>query len=280
MIELESMSYQYSVFTSSSKNSGNPAFVIFDFEADETQMQALAKNSGFPVVVFILKGQKYPLIRFFYPNMESSLCVHGAMAAAFAVFKNKFSQDQNILLETKSSGVLAFLINSENQSVRIKLFKKLVLSPPNFDLKLICNFLNLDSENLIDQNLPCRIESVGSPKLLVPLKDLKILGTLRPNFDLIKTWSLKNKINGLYVYFVDQNQNIFARNFNPNSGIQEDSGTGVAAGALCLILKRDLEIFQGEFIGKPSEIFAEYASEDHVWVRGAVSEWVSRHCKM
>ncbi len=72
---------------------------------------------------------------------------------------------------------------------------------------------------------PC-VASIGSPKLLIPIKQLDILATLNPKFDFIKKWSIENGINGLYVYSADvnnKNHNYVARGFNPKGGKNEDA---------------------------------------------------------
>jgi predicted PhzF superfamily epimerase YddE/YHI9 len=99
---------------------------------------------------------------------------------------------------------------------------------------------------------------------------VEVLSQLKPNIDLIKQWSIQHHVNGLYVYAEDR-RHIITRNFNPKTGVVEDSGTGVAAGALALALKKDLLISQGEFIQQPSEIFVTYKNDEEIFVGGRVN---------
>ena len=65
-------------------NSGNPAGVIFDFSGDKTEKQKLAQQRQLPVIVFVDHvDSDIPILQFFYPNVETNLCLHGALAAVF-----------------------------------------------------------------------------------------------------------------------------------------------------------------------------------------------------
>lgn len=257
--------YHYHVFTTDNKQSGNPALVITDFD-DANQMQTIARDSGSPATIFMLAGKRFPLLRIFYPDMEASLCVHGALAAAKFLF-DQDSEKNMLFCENNTTDLFCFL-KDKNDIIQMKLSKQQVpmVTP---DENTICALLNLDSAQSICKKLPCQVESVGSPKWLIPLVSKEVLSTLQPNFEAIKAWSIKYGVNGLYVY-IEEHDHIIARNFNPKTGILEDSGTGVAAGALSLALKKNLRIAQGEFVQQPSEIFTTYKSDDDMFVGGRI----------
>ena len=65
---------------------------------------------------------------------------------------------------------------------------------------MLKQLLNLADTSEISTDFPMTVASVGSPKLFVPLRSEEALEKLHPNFDIIKQWSLDNRINGLYVY--------------------------------------------------------------------------------
>ncbi|MDB4986390.1 MAG: PhzF family phenazine biosynthesis protein [Myxococcaceae bacterium] len=90
--------------------------------------------------------------------------------------------------------------------------------------------------------------SIGSAKAIVELSDVEELQALRPASRDLSDWSFAHGINGAYVYARDAAGQIYARAFNPLSGVIEDAATGVAAGALAQALDhpydRWLTVFQ------------------------------------
>lgn len=128
----------------------------------------------------------------------------------------------------------------------------LIIDNRQINLQEILDFLNIP-EFAIDVDYPLTIASIGSPKLLVPVKNLKYLQDISPDFQKISKWSAYNQVNGMYVYTKDtlsSTSDFHTRSFNPLFGIDEDIATGVAAGALCGVIhhkfnKKNLTIKQG-----------------------------------
>jgi trans-2,3-dihydro-3-hydroxyanthranilate isomerase len=250
-------------------NSGNPAGVIFDFAGDRIEKQKLAQQRQLPVIVFIDQvDSDVPVLQFFYPNIETNLCLHGALAAVFLLMNQRRA---DYITVSNAVGTLLQAIKLDNQVAQIK-----VSAEPaptyNPDQKMLKKLLNLDDFNEISTDLPMVVASVGSPKLFVPLRSTEALATLHPNFDLIKQWSLEHKINGLYVYTSESKdpQLLQARAFNPKTGQNEDAATGVAAAALALVFKKNLIIKQGHFINKPSQLMVTYRNSEEIYVGGKV----------
>jgi PhzF family phenazine biosynthesis protein len=121
-------------------------------------------------------------------------------------------------------------------------------------------------------DLPYQIASVGSPKLLIPLSSEKTLAQLSPNLAAIKAWSIETGVNGVYVYTQISENEFAARNFNPKTGLTEDIATGVSAGALAAALCRSIHVFQGQYLGHPSQIKINYEDSNNLWVGGVVKE--------
>lgn len=103
---------------------------------------------------------------------------------------------------------------------------------------------------------------------------MKQLLELKPNYELIKKWSIENKVNGLYVYTPEthlNSSNFHARGFNPKTGHNEDAATGVAATALSLALKRNITVEQGYSINRPCCIVVTYIDANNILVGGQVT---------
>ena len=257
-------------FCTQETDSGNPAAIVRDFTKNKNERQALARKLNLPVTVFlseVIDGTCN--IEFFYPETEMPLCLHGTIGSAYIVSEEKkfadlkfITKDKNTLKSRVAENVIQVLVSSQPvPSIAIDKLK-------------ISKMLNLKNEDDFDLELPLLISSVGSPKLLVPLKSFELLSTLKPNFDLIAEWSLENAVNGLYVYTKDSSNdfNFYARGFNPKTGHQEDAATGVAAAALSLALKKSIVVGQGVFLQRPSKIIVSYENSNNIWVGGKAQE--------
>ncbi|MCD6047179.1 MAG: PhzF family phenazine biosynthesis protein [Gammaproteobacteria bacterium] len=250
-----------SCFSTDHPQSGNPATVILNFTGNAAEMQQYAKESHTAACAFVLPDQ---VVRFFYPEMESELCIHAALCAAKVLLDK--SNQKTIHLKTKSGNILYF--QKEDAIYQIKTCIE-PCTKEVFAQNLLSHLLNTED---FAESLPCQLASIGSPKLLVPLFSEQALAQLSPNLEAIKDWSIKQNINGIYAY-AQLSENIFAaRNFNPKTGLTEDIATGVSAGALASSLGRSIKIFQGQYLGHPSCIEVNYEASDTIWVGGKIRE--------
>lgn len=253
--------------------SGNPAAIVRGFMEGKDKKQELAKKLNLPVTVFlseVIDGACN--IEFFYPETETPLCLHGTIGATYIIFKEEkpgditfITKDKNILKVRVAENIIQVLVASKAVSSIV------------VDKLEICKMLNLNNINEVDSQLPFLISSVGSPKLLIPLKSFEILSALKPNFNLIAEWSKVNSINGLYVYTKDirsNDLNFYARGFNPKGGHQEDAATGVAAAALSLALKQSIVVGQGKFLNRSSKIIVSYDNPNTIWIGGDIQEQI------
>lgn len=254
-------------FCGSDESAGNPAAVYIDSVLNDNQKQHIATKLNLPVTVFITgSDSKSPGIEYYYPNKKMPLCLHGTLAAAYVFFK-KYDRKDGVFL-TANGKELKFQKNL-NDYFSVEVFPDHI-SKPHIPLSLVSDFFNVDVKDL-SNTLPLTVASVGSPKLLIPVP-ANILLELKPNYSEIEKWSIKNKVNGLYVYSNDllESNMFLARGFNPMGGHNEDAATGVAAGALSSVLKRSLIVEQGHALGKPCRIMVDYKDQNSIWVGGQV----------
>lgn len=256
-------------FCTKAIKSGNRAAVIFDFAGKKSEKQKIAHDLNLPVTVFIAeKESPTPILEYFYPETEMSLCLHGTIAAGFVLLK----QDKSCRLMTGTDHY-PLDITRQDDLVQVKVAQQ-EIPDVQLDISIICKMLGLADEKSLEYTLPLTLASVGSPKLLIPLKRAEILHKLKPDFSLIKAWSLQNRINGLYVYSLSAGHHshvhFVARGFNPKTGHQEDAATGVAAAALALSLRQSVVIEQGHHLGAPCTITVSYVNDDCIFVGGRV----------
>lgn len=243
-----------------SKDQGNPAGIVLNEGLKEEEMLKIAKVLGYSETTFIRKmdNLNYEL-RYFTPEVETNLCGHGTISA-FKYMRIKENINGKVFMHTKA-GKLSVIINED------KIFMqgaKAEIKDINIEENIILEALGISQEQR-DYSLPIKIASIGTPKIMIPLKNREILFNLKPNFEELKKISKHTNSKGFYPFTfdtIDKRNLIHARQFNPLFGVNEDPITGVAAGALGEYLKsywnKDLEEFsveQGWIMNKKGIIY-------------------------
>lgn len=253
---------------------GNPAVVIKGFTGTPVEMQSISRKIQAPVTVFTTDAEPYTL-RFFTPTTELPMCGHGAVAAAYSLFREN---PHNDMIEAQTSSEQKLLLRRNKEDYQLEMQRAQIIPLPSLQDGSLSRMLGENYGDIKSTDLNVHAATVGSPKLLVPVKSLKDLKALKPNFQEILTWSERNKINGIYVYTTettDPLSHIHARSFNPKSGQNEDVATGVAAAALgCVLYEKykfldELIIEQGDILGKPCRLSVQIR-EHSVSVGGGV----------
>lgn len=257
---------------------GNPAGVVF-FEKsrlNETDMQKMAKEIGFSETAFVeeIDDCNYK-VRFFTPATEVDLCGHATIAAFYCLAETKLRDGlflpETIWQETKS-GKLAVKIIYEDKKVKSVLMEQ--ADPVAYDIidldtkDRIAKSLSLQTGDLIipGNNIRPQIISTGLKDVMIPVKDRKTLNDLVANTKMIADISRELDVTGYHVFTFDGTQ-IYARNFGPAVGIDEECATGTSNGALSYLLFSKgmidsyVEILQGESMGELSKISANVCEE-------------------
>lgn len=248
------------VFSLADGTGGNPcAIVDYAIEINPSMMQSIATTLNLPETIFLIQEADGYRLRFFATKAELPLCCHGTLGGAFYLIDKK-----NIAnLSTLKTNTKLIKIQLKESLVSMSVEKGEIIDT-NCNAAELAKLLDIEIEDL-HPHLPCVIASVGSPKLLLPIKNRKALFALKPNSEKLAAWSKTNRVNGLYAYTDDtlnQHADYVARNFNPLFSNEEDVATGVAAAALAQTMhlinapnKRNYLIEQGHNLNNPSEIF-------------------------
>lgn len=152
------------------------------------------------------------------------------------------------------------------------------------DSHLISDSLGIQVDSLLEHPAP-QIVSTGLKDLIIGVKSLEILRMLRPDFKKIADISSKADMAGYHMYSLGPDGSVYMRNFAPLLGIQEESATGTASGALAVYLYKygilpkcpetRRTFFQGMFMARPSEIeilLRDDGKDTKVFVGGGVSD--------
>lgn len=220
---------------------GNAALVLLDDDSDAAKRQALAAASGVGACVFIDAPADGPTLDFYYPHMRSPLCVHATLAAARVLLDDAAGP---LVVRTALRGQTLTLRRQDND-----VYVELAAQPapaPALSAALAARLI----PGIAPVSAPA-IASVGSPKLLLEVRDSTALQALRPDLAAIHAWGKEHGISGCYAWCQRPDGALEGRNFNHLDAAHEDSATGVAAGALTVLLGRSLRLYQGAHLGKP-----------------------------
>jgi PhzF family phenazine biosynthesis protein len=244
----------------SQQGDGNPALVIEDDGMDAAARQAFAAAHNTTCVFLSRDGE----VDYFYPHMRSPLCLHATLAVAAVLF-GRAGTEATITVRTAMKGQLLALSREGDDY-----FVKLAPQPaPQVEVspEQVAALLGAPGLGLVSAP---RVASVGSPKLLVEVRDADTLYRLAPDLAGITAWGKQHGVNGLYVYCRLDAGTVEGRNFNHLAPSLEDSATGVAAGALAVALGHDVTVRQGRATGRDCLIRARI--EDGAILVGGAAE--------
>ena len=137
--------------------------------------------------------------------------------------------------------------------------------------------LGLAKHVIADTKWPIEVVSTGLPVMIVPVRTLTAVRSIRPDASAITDVCRRFGANGIMVYTtvtVEPSSTVHARMFAPAIGILEDPATGSASGALGAYLVQngvvdvapttEIIVEQGYAIDRPSRIFVQVDSGDDI----------------
>ncbi len=144
--------------------------------------------------------------------------------------------------------------------------------------------LNIPPEE-IDPDLPIQGVTTGLPFLYIPIKSLKTIENMKPNFQKHLELCQKDNLMGYCCFSLETLQTeskAHSRVYVSPCGIDEDPATGTASGGLiCYLFKngilkeeeaQGISFEQGYWLSRPSQISASLTIKDgeinQVWVGG------------
>jgi PhzF family phenazine biosynthesis protein len=225
---------------------GNPALVIEDGPVEAEERLALARERALTCV--FLDTPDAPdtaaCLDFVYPHMRSPLCLHATLAAARVLFARHGAA--GALAVTTAMHGQRLLLTQDGDEVFVGLARQ-TAPQVEVDDGLVARLLAAPGLRLASTP---RIASVGSPKLLVEVADPDTLYRLQPDLPALAAWSRAHGVNGCYAWCRIGEGEYEGRNFNHLDPLLEDNATGVAAGALTVLLGQGLTLRQGRATGR------------------------------
>ena len=278
--------YQLDVFTQNAFH-GNPLAVFPEAkELSGEEMQRIAREMNLSETVFVLPSEKaLRRLRIFTPTQELPLAGHPVVGtwnllAQLGVTPHTENGFVEIEQELKL-GVLPVEIEFRDKKpfqvvmTQGKFQAREIVSDKR-EIEKLAEGLGLKISDFdLSEDLPVQVVSTGVKALAVPLVSLEALSRCRINSSLLSEVYVGHGAIGCYAFTfetVEKDSRVHARFFAPDDNIPEDAATGSAAGSLSgyLVHHRAIEtvennarftIEQGDFMKRPSRIFAEVSGE-------------------
>lgn len=246
---------------------GNPCAVLPDASGlTDEQMQNIAREINLSETSFVLPSTQADFrVRYFTPRMELPFAGHPTIATSFLLAQNRMIPLQEpvtrITLEFKI-GILPVDINVKNgQPVRVVMTQQPPTFGPRFTVEETAPCFGLDVPDL-RSDCPSQVVSTGVSFLIVPARDVEVLGKVRMDRNTLAALCEKADVQAAFMFSIggfDSNADTHARLFDP-TGTGEDPFTGSAAGAMGAYVVHyqlksgpKLVAEQGHFVGRPGQ---------------------------
>jgi len=236
---------------------GNPAGVLLDADGlTNKQKLCIAKSVGLSETAFVSKSDTADFkLDFFTPERQIAHCGH-ATIAVFSYLAQKGDIAKGWYSKETIDGNRKILIENGKAFMEQKSPKYDAVEKHHSD---ILRAIGVTEEQLISHP---QLVNTGNSFIIIGVENKKVLSQIRPYLKAIELLSEKLDLIGFYVYTDDTNNkdsDASTRMFGPRYGIDEEAGTGMAAGPLACflrdkmnVMKSHFSIEQGHFMPSPS----------------------------
>ncbi len=281
---------------------GNPVVVVPDAAAlSREDMQDVARGMEPVETAFVTFPQSDDAdfcVHFFTAATRVPFSGHPALGTAYVLAKEgRFDLREPITPVTAETeiGLVKIQLHVEGDDIgQVVLTEKRPVFGEAFEaLSELAAGLNIPIDDLLEEPLPIQRVSTGLPALIVPLDSLQTVQDVRPHHPILDEVCTKAQTDCILIYSLEtirRDATAHVRVFAPPLGVEEDSATGSANGALGAYLVRHREIpvqpnttiacEQGFEIGRPSLVHVSInttADEMLIQVGGQVMRSVDGH---
>ena len=254
---------------------GNPAGVVLldgdSFPAEELMLQ-IAAELRYSETAFVKRDSDSEYtVRYFTPKAEVELCGHATIATFSLLYKLQLAKD----------GCICHTLAGD---LRVEVGEKVLMQMAT---PRIVDTIT-DSEEIYraigvtdyQPTLPVQIAYSGLPDIMIPLRDVAMLQSLKPDMEAIKAITRKNDAVSLHVFaFAGDSHTAHVRDFAPLYDIPEESATGTANAALTHYLQQngripstgDFSFLQGEAMGRASVVATRVTADGTIYVGGTAA---------
>ena len=245
-------------------------------------MQRTAIEIGAPATAFV-RGMESNLIdvRFFSTITELGMCGHGTVAlSAHLLDSGALSWDEQgeicTVLRTPDGDSPLTLRKHNGRALAMLELHPSTFEVPEINREVLAEILGI-SQHELGCDLPIETAIGAFIHLVVPVRSLKIMQQITPNFGAIADFSRANGVQTVSVFtreVAHPDSTVHVRDFCPAVGTPESPAAGTTNGALTCYLVRNglLEIRDGDTsvvlaeqgyeCGRPSQIRSEMTVVD------------------
>lgn len=253
---------------------GNPLCVFEDGSGlDTATMQALARQFNLSETTFIQPSSSANAhVRIFTPSYEMPFAGHPTLGTAFVCRALGMGGD-DLRLEMKA-GIIPVRAEGNRWTLQANAptWRECEASRAT-----LASMLGLEASDIGERPLWIK---AGKEQLVVPLTGAAAVRRARPRPEIFANVTSEDGHSMAYVFAPPANGRTLARFFFPNgAAILEDPATGSATAnfggwwlATAQPLPCQLEISQGEYVGRPSTLFLQVTPERKIFVSGDVIE--------
>lgn len=255
---------------------GNPCAVLFDAQGlTDEQMQKIAREVNLPETVFVLPSSRADMgVRYFTPRLELPFAGHPTLAVGYTLALERMITLEEpmttIHLESKVGVLPVEICVADGEPRRVIVTQQ----GPTFGEMLaagdVAPCLGLEDSDL-RSDCPPQVVGTGVPFLIVPARQVSVLGALRMDRNALKTLCDRLGVSAAFVFSIgglDPKADTHGRLMDPR-GTMEDPFTGSATGAMGAYVIRYalksgpvLVAEQGHFVGRPGLGVLEIGIED------------------
>ncbi|NOT96524.1 MAG: PhzF family phenazine biosynthesis protein [Nitrospira sp.] len=280
--------YQADVF-SGEPFGGNPVAVFPDAGGlTDDELQQIAREMNLSETVFVFPPTDKAAVvklRIFTPTQEIPFAGHPVLGTFFILAELGIipvKESMTRVMQECNIGLFPVELHAVDGLV-----ERVVMTQPKpeflgpveeaEDLYKVASALGLAKHVIADMKWPIEVVSTGLPVMIVPVRTLTAVRSIRPDASAITDVCRRFGANGIMVFTtvtVEPTATVHARMFAPSIGILEDPATGSASGALgaYLVQNRVVEVTptteivveQGYEIERPSQIFVQVETEHEV----------------
>jgi trans-2,3-dihydro-3-hydroxyanthranilate isomerase len=253
---------------------GNP-LCVFENAADfdPPVMQALARQFNLSETTFILPSSRADArVRIFTPTYEMPFAGHPTLGTAH-VCRALGLGGESLRLEMQA-GLIAVRAQGDRWTLAAP-------SPTWREIdesrSALAEALGLEERDIGERPLWIK---AGKEQLVVPLTSIEAVQRVSPQPQRLRQMRSEDGISMAYVFAMSGGGTALARFFFPQgAAILEDPATGSATanfGGWCLAMQLalpvELQISQGEFVGRPSSLYLQVDAKRNIFVGGDVLE--------
>jgi trans-2,3-dihydro-3-hydroxyanthranilate isomerase len=278
--------YQADVF-STQPFGGNPVAVFPEAQGlTDDQLQQIAREMNLSETVFVFPPTDPAAIvrlRIFTPTQEIPFAGHPVVGTFYVLAQlGMVATPEPVTRVVQECNIGLFPVELHVRDGHV--FRVVMTQPePQFlgtvegteDLYKVASALGLSKHVISDTKWPIEVVSTGLPVMIVPVRTLTAVRSIRPDASAITELCGRFGANGLMTFTtvtVEPSATVHARMFAPAIGILEDPATGSASGALGAYLVQngvvdvgpmtELIVEQGYEMERPSNILVRVESDD------------------